>query len=424
MVVQGTITNLSDRLQAYNANNALMLNLWLTPEGDSRPFLFAIEGASLEGGKSEPIKFVEKKHTVFEGTPRGIYRVEQVYDIRTAPVKRVDRLELGYTSARHNKAELQMSAFSTAAAAAEGAAAGVAPGSTPGAPVGPSTGGGPPGPGGRGGMSTPGAGNDGAGAGPADRTFNGLVRRRYIHLTAQVRAVPVGMTIIADQAYVQDVLTAIANSKIRFQTVQTHLARFRSSLAYSTTGSSSGPMPPGGMEGSGPMPPTPGGPGFGGAGGAPMPPRGGPAVGVPGFGGPGFGGPGFGGPPTGGFGGPANAPRSSNEDTVASNLIELSIYGIASLYEKFDPNAVKDGSTTVTPKENVTPNEKMPEAKVPPREVAPTDPNAIPDKGDPKDGPAKNDSAIDPKVVPGKGEPKEVPAKNEPAIDPKGSNKQ
>src|SRR5439155_23202643 len=85
----------------------------------------------------------------------------------------------------------------------------------------------------RGGAGLPGApgvGEGGGGFGGAatstDVTDNGLPRRRYIHRTDQVRAMPIGLAVIADQAYVQDVLTAMANCKLRFQTVQTHLTRF------------------------------------------------------------------------------------------------------------------------------------------------------------------------------------------------------
>ncbi|MSR53310.1 MAG: hypothetical protein EXS09_08465 [Gemmataceae bacterium] len=353
-VVEGTIKNRTDRLQPYNANNELVLNIWLNEDANTRPFRYVIEGTSLHGGKSEPVKFVEKKHTVLEGTPRGIYRVEQVFDTRTAPIKRLEQLVLGQLSDRNSLAELQMAAFSTKAVADEAAAAGMGTpmdmgvGGPPAAGVGPGgVGMGPPG-----GPSGP--GGDAASA-EVPTTFNGLVRRRYINRTDQVRAMPVGLRFILDQAYVQDALTALSNSKLRFQTVQTSLMRFRNSLTYATASSSTGDTGTGTGAGTG-----------GGVGGPVPPPP--PPMGPPGVGGPrGAGdsipsGPGF---PSGfpsGYpgGGGSSTPRSSNEDQVASNLIQLDVYGITSLYEKFEGSTAKKDETPATvgkvdPKVPVTP---------------------------------------------------------------------
>ena len=349
--VRGKVRNLTDRLQPYNVNNELLFKVWLSE--NSKPFMLAIEGASQEGGKQEPIKFVPKKHLVFEGAVQELYKVEQVFDVRTAPVKRVDQLRLGYLSSRHGDAELQMAPFSTKAAEEDAKTGGGGPAAT-----GPGGAGfGRPGAGGPGGLAGPppppgpgaggldgGMGGMGGAAANTTGTFNGLARQRYIHRTDQVRAMPIGMAIIADQAYVQDVLTALANSKLRFQTVQSHIARFRGSLSYVSSGSSGGfgfGPPPGGDSEGGPSGPAAGpGPGLPGRVGGPppsmSPPGGGP--GFPGF--PGFPGiPGF----PGGGGGFFGGIRSSAEDQVAGNLVEVGIYGITSLYEKFQkPEAKKD----------------------------------------------------------------------------------
>jgi hypothetical protein len=393
VALEGTIRNLTPRLQPYNVNNELVFNVWLSDDPSAKPFQFVVEGASLEGGKTEPIKFVEKRHIVFEGNPRGLYRVEQVFDVRTAPVKRLDKLALGYLSARHNQAELQMSAFSDKEAAADKdtapAAGGPGGGGGPGGP--PPMGAAPSGPAVAGaGVSAPGGGLGGAAAG--DFTFNNLARRRYISRTDQVRAMPIGLTVIADQSYVQDVLTAVANCKLRFQTVQTHIERFRGSLAYSPSSSGDGaPAFPG-------MPGMPGGPPprGGGEDDRPIGPAGPPVAGsgmgpgvFPGFpsvpGLPAFPGsfPGFGG----------SMPRSSNEDQVATNLVAISMYGITTLYEKFEPPADKDKKVDsdtepaktepptvdpkagpgapMTPMSTPTPIVPMPNKDMPP---APTDP--------------------------------------------------
>ena len=191
IAIQGTIRNLTPRLQPFNMTNELLFKIWLSDDPAARPFLFSVEGASMEGGKTEPIKFIEKKHIVLEGNPRGLYRVEQVFDVRTAPVKRLDQLFIGTYSdsgpgavdSRHSKAELQMPAFSEKAVAAEAANPGNTGSSYPMGPSGP-----PPGmitgvgvgPGGKGGYGS----NSGQAA--TDMTYNGLVRRRYISRTDQV----------------------------------------------------------------------------------------------------------------------------------------------------------------------------------------------------------------------------------------------
>ena len=77
-------------------------------------------------------------------------------------------------------------------------------------------------------------------------------------------------------------------------------------------------------------------------------------------------------------GGGSSAPRSSNEDQVASNLIELKVYGITSLYEKFEvPTAQKDETPApvgkVDPK--VAANPPMPPMETtPPKETTPMPP--------------------------------------------------
>jgi len=360
-VVKGKLKNKTDRLQPFNVTNELVLKIWLSDDG--KPFVFPIEGVSWEGGKEDKITYVPKKHTVFEGNPQQLARVEQVFDVRTAPIKRVDALKLGYLSSRHSMADLQMTAFSTTAIEEEGKTAAAAPAGGFGGPGGlPGPGGPTGGPGGpTPGMVVPGFGGGpggdmagGAAAASGSRTFNGLARQRYIHRTDQVRAMPIGMAVVADQAFVQDALTALANCKLRFQTVQTHLTRFRGTLSYAPV-SGGGPGMPGGF-----VPPSgPAGPGEGDApipgggssdrGGSGPPPT---NPGFPGFPG-GFAPPGVPSMPSmpggfGGFGG-FGGMRSSSEDQVANNLVEVGIYGIASLYEKYQPpEAKKDDTSTTT----------------------------------------------------------------------------
>jgi hypothetical protein len=366
----GTITNLTSRLQPFNATSELVLNVWLSATEGAKPFRFAIEGTAVEGGKTEPIKPIEKKHLVLEGQVTELFRVEQVFDTRTAPVKRLDRMALGFVASKHSHAELQMPAFSAKAAEEDVAAAGMGAGG----PMGPAGPMGPPGP--IAGMGGPGPGGPfGAGAAATDTglTYNGLARKRYVSLTGQVRAMPLGLVVVTDQAFVQDVLTAVVNSRLRFQNVQSHMARFHGSLSYASSAPAGG-----GLFGLGSMPmsgPTGGGPPRGGPGPSGLtgggPPRGGPGPsgppgstgspdGSPPRGGLPPGGPGPSGPPglppgsvsgpgMGGFYGYGSAPQSSSDDQTAGNLVELAIYGLASLYEKFEREPKKDDPNATIP---------------------------------------------------------------------------
>ena len=407
--LKGKIRNMTDRLQAYGANNELVLKVWLSDDPNAKPFEFAIEGSSLNGGTTADIKYLEKRHKIFEGRVTGIYRVEQVYDARTLPVKRVDKVALGYTSARHSLAELEMTPFSTKASTAETEAAAAGGGAATG------------GVGGKAEGEGGGGGYGGAAAGGAkDTTPNMLVRSRYVHRTDQVRSMPIGLALICDQTFSADVLTALANSRLRMQIVQSHMNRFRGTINYVADSTSPGVAPsPGGFRGprddgdDGPSPGLPPAMGSGGFKGGPP----GPGAGV-GFPGPmgSFPGamPGSPGMMMGGFPGSSGAsPRSSSEDMVAGNLIELSVYGIASLYEKYqspeEAAAPKDGGeasgakTPEAPKEPVgNPVEPVnPDPKEPgvdPKEAGPAPKEATPKEPAPKEAvPAPKEAGPAPK---------------------------
>ncbi|HEX3152126.1 MAG TPA: hypothetical protein VHR66_28900 [Gemmataceae bacterium] len=348
-VVTGSITNLTARLQPFNANNELVFNIWLSNAMEAKPFRFAIEGTTIEGGKSEPIKFVEKKHTVLEGNAIELFRVEQVFDVRTAPVKRLDRMVLGYTSAKHSQADLQMPAFSAKIvdALTSGMGMGMGMGMGPSGPVGPGPMGPPMGPLGPAASSSSSTGP--AGQSSTEVTDNGLFRKRYISRTDQVRAIPIGLDVVTDQAFVQDVLTALTNCKLRFQTVQESMKRFRDSLSYaSSSGTAFGGGP---FTGEGPAVAGPGGP-RGGPGPVGPPPgvgQGGPRGGPPPGPGPGpmMPGPGMPGPGMPSYG----TPQSSGDDQTAGNLVEVFVVGIATIYEKFEKTPAKkdDGAPTAGP---------------------------------------------------------------------------
>lgn len=202
----------------------------------------------------------------------------------------------------------------------------------------------------------------------------------------QVRRMPLAVVLVVDQVYLEDVLLGFANSALRFQVTQVEVRRFRGSL-NSGTGSTGGipgmpgggaPIIVGGQEGGGfnnagyrpslgsglgvppgggsgsmfgpPMGMTPGAPPPPGVGGPPpgmgVPPGMGipPGIGVP---------PGMGGFGSSGFGGSAGGVVS--EAQFAAGLVEVTIYAVVTLYEKYDPNAANpqqaDGSTATDAKQ-------------------------------------------------------------------------
>ena len=178
---------------------------------------------------------------------------------------------------------------------------------------------------------------------------------------------PVALVLVLDQEYIADVLAAVANSRLRIQTTQVHWQHLPTGAVKpplsegegdpTVAAGSEGPRPagyspaagPGGggrpMAGSGLKPPPGSGlsapprPGEGGSGrpmggGSGAPPRG---VMSP--------------RPMGGAFGPAGgAGAAPTEEEDDPNLVELAVYGIASLYERYPPKApAADASTTGGP---------------------------------------------------------------------------
>jgi hypothetical protein len=181
-----------------------------------------------------------------------------------------------------------------------------------------------------GGTASPAGQREGAGTVEAVLDAN---HARYLDVSPNVRRMPVGIVLVVDQAYLQDVLLAYANSPLRFQITQVHWKRFHGPLGgLGTTG-------PGGSSGDSFMSSGGGflGGGFGpGTEGAPMggvPPRGMsvPPGGVPPRGG-------VQGPPTGMMPGGLGSGMLTtvSEAQLTAGLIEVCIYGIVSLYEKYD----------------------------------------------------------------------------------------
>jgi hypothetical protein len=174
-----------------------------------------------------------------------------------------------------------------------------------------------------------------------DSTPNGLRRDRYLQTTETSRALPVGLVLIVDQSNIQDVLVALADSRLRIQTTQVAFQHVRGIRP-----ADAGDTPPGMADRPGGLdrpPPNMGklmpGVGTGARRGGgdddrPAGARGGK------FGGPG----GMGGmvPPPGGVPGGYGAPSMTGQDEDDPNLVELSVYCIATLYERFPPKKVDE----------------------------------------------------------------------------------
>jgi hypothetical protein len=228
------------------------------------------------------------------------------------PVKRVDQLKLGFPSHRFANREPVMSSFSDEEVKK--------------APPPPTMG--------AGGAGDPTMGLP-AGIGGLDPTVatpNGLTRKRYVERTDQVRRMAVAVTLIVDQGHIQDVIRALSNSRLRFQNTQIHYDRFRGTINLGNPElMAGGTMPGDPAAGIGLRLPEAGIRRGGGG-------RANDVVSDEEKGQVGRGGR-FGAPMgAGGVGAP------SAEDETYSNLVELTVYGLISLYEQFPPKAATDAA--------------------------------------------------------------------------------
>jgi hypothetical protein len=82
-------------------------------------------------------------------------------------------------------------------------------------------------------------------SGSGSSTKNGLERKRYVEVTTQVRRMPVAIRVLADQDHMQDLLRALANSKLRMQTTQVYWNHTNSPQAAAPGKASDGPARPG-----------------------------------------------------------------------------------------------------------------------------------------------------------------------------------
>lgn len=402
--VAGKIKNIGDRRRPLGIYLKVLLQKGPDPSG----VLLPVMHEALAVGESCDIP--EFVINTAEVSYQGLYGVEEVLTWKTAPVKRIDALVLGYPSSRTAEKQLVGPTWPWMEKPPDAGGAGGAGGApaAPAAPAAPVDDGGGKKRNRRGDDDDPtmnsGGGNAAAfsfgfGVNDGSRTRYGLRIKRYTDYNEQVRHMPIGMVVIADAEHLSELLSAFANSRLRVQITQTHWQVSREKIAPITENSSS-PTP-----GIGPRPtmPQPGTPLAGGRAGrrrgeddptaATAEERGGayfrPAgagrapttafsqqrlfvAGAPAPGGPGAGfgvragagnaaaeDPGMklgGGIPgimpqirgylqTGGFG----------EDEENLQIMEVAVYGIASLYQPFPPKPPKPadaaaGATPETPK--------------------------------------------------------------------------
>jgi len=314
-----------------------------------------------------------------------IVKVEQVFDTQTVPVRRIDAMELGKTDSRYAaralKGPLRFFKTPEAPAGTDSGTGNFAGGGSVNSGGSRKPGGGPTA-GGSGFDPRSGGGGSGdgkAGGGALATVIDGN-KLRYVEITERVRRMPVGIVVVVDQSNIQDVLLAFANSPLRFQITQVTWNRFRGTISGGagdlTSGSSGSIMGlpgqiGGGLSGEGDpdspyrrggmSSPTGGTRPFGGSSlrppsgssGSPPGPRsggGGVAPEPTGFAPPAAGG--TGGYSAGGmsgfgpFGGEGSLSTAVSEAQLTSGLVELGIYGIVSLYEKYNPAEDTEAATT------------------------------------------------------------------------------
>jgi uncharacterized membrane protein len=296
--------------------------------------------------------------------------VMQVFSAYTSPIKRINAFELpgspecvSFNS--HRTANLMLKpatqfpveAPKEAATGGSGAGAGGAYG---GAAMGASGGGGMMGMAKGGGAGAPG----GAAGAEANLTPNGINRNRYISVTDQVRHMPIALSLLVEQAHMQDVLTAVTNSRLRIQITQ---VQWKREEGYKPGALASGGGVAGGMGGGmfpgGSFPGSyMGGSGAGRPGGMLGGSGSGPPAGMLGGAGAGSGGSYMGGRGAGGgspTGGGTSATAASDQSDP--NLIEVAIYGIAALYERYPPKQ------PAKPEGGGNPGQPVPPVAAPPK---------------------------------------------------------
>ena len=323
-LIRAKLTNRTDRLQLLGLGNTMHLKVWLSDQKTAQPIDFRIEGEFVPALGTIVTKPVPRLHGIPPGTEKQkIAQVEQVLDTRTVPIRRVDIIEVGTLRSLDARHYASISALQPPGFMAPN------PGATTSTmPMGTEESEGPAMiyPGGIDPMMTTGPGTQPKAPAIAGTPESVLLanKNRYLGVSPQVRRMPFAVSLVVDQMFMQDALVAYANSPMRCQITQFYWQRFRGSLKAPATPGTPGSMPgaedPGYIEnpetyvlpfGQG-MPEDPRGPGFG----------------------------------------PGMSGRSSSvsEGQVTSGLVQLTIHGVLTLYEKYEePKPAGDPSVESVP---------------------------------------------------------------------------
>jgi hypothetical protein len=214
--LRGRLTNISSRVQRRGMNFKVFLQE--RGEGSSYAPLF-VDGLPMKAGETVEIPETSVPDTA---TIQGLCGVEQVLTWLTAPVKRIDRLEPFVLSSRTCLRTLKPPLFYKSDKKAALGSGEQIPESMRLA--------------GQFSMNEKAQAQSGAAPPPptdgpsGDSTLNGYPLDRYVDRNEQVRHMPVGLVVIADEERIQDLLAAVANSKLRIQTTQVHWVHFRNKL--------------------------------------------------------------------------------------------------------------------------------------------------------------------------------------------------
>jgi len=278
---------------------------------------FLIQGDPLPWNQAVKIGIKDLRIDEYGFTAKAPMQAEQWFTPSTSPIKQIEDIQIGYNSDRTDKVGEKLRPFKLEPVApTDGTRRG---GPSSGAPSGGMSGGGagerggsPAGGSNPGAVKLPGSGDD------KGKTTNGFRRERYLQVTPQVRRLPIGIVLVVDQAYMQDVRTALSNSQLRIQVTQD---QWHSGPVASQPSSAGLPVERGGgsrgegNRGIGSQAPMGSGSGGGNRGFGSIPPGGG---------------------GSGARGGDAlpGVKADSSADDSDPNLVELAIYGVVSFYDR------------------------------------------------------------------------------------------
>jgi hypothetical protein len=279
-------------------------------QGGNYSRMFYFQGPKVPWGKDAPLG-VDKGFQV-SVNPKDAVELEQVFNRDDTPIASIDEIRIPYLSNRNANRPLVAAPpkrFGKTEAAADAKTAAPAGGLTSSGPPGLA----PPvmaGPGGGAlGMRPPMGtlGGTGGAQTPVDATPNiSLDRARYLFVTDQSRHLPLAMTLAVDQSHLNEILVALANSRLRFQTTQVEFHRLPAVAGANPAGGMGLPSggfsgPPGLSPSRGSFPRSPAAP----------PPGVGSSMPMTGI-----------------------TPTTTTPPSTNPNLVEVTIYGIASLYER------------------------------------------------------------------------------------------